>query len=109
MGSVPLTLSRICFIQVVRAGRARNSESFVFGAAMSALVAAAFIFHIANPHQVIAGRYVTLAIAPFLALAAAGIEALSAWIQAPKWRHASQAVLCSSVPLALFPAKACPA
>jgi hypothetical protein len=102
LGTLPLVLSLIGFIRVVRRPRGENPESLGFGSAMCALAAAALIFHAANPHQVIAGRYLTLAVAPFLALAAVGIETLSALIQPPEWRRASQAVLVAAVVIFFF-------
>jgi len=105
LGTLPLILSLIGFIHVVRAPRAENSELFVFGSAMSALVLAALIFHAVNPHQIFVGRYLTLAIAPLLALAAVGIDTLSALIPSPQRRRASQAVLVTTVVIAFFAAK----
>lgn len=105
LGTLPLILSLIGFIRVARARRGENSESFGFGSAMCALVAAALIFHATNPHQVFAGRYLTLAVAPILALTAAGAETLSALIRSRRWRLAPQAVLCATVLIAFFSVK----
>lgn len=105
LGTLPLILSLIGFIHVVRGRRGGNSESFGFGSAMCALVAAALIFHAVNPHQVFAGRYLTLAVAPILALTAAGAETLSALIRSRRWRLAPQAVLCATVVIAFFSVK----
>ena len=105
LGTLLLILSVIGFIRVVRGRWGENSESFGFGAAMCALVAATLIFHAVNPHQVFAGRYLTLAVAPLLALAAVGIETLSALIQSPQWRRASQAVLFATVVIVFFAGK----
>lgn len=105
LGTLPSILSLIGFIHVMRGRRAENSELFVFGSAMSALVAAAFIFHAVNPHMVFAGRYLTLAVAPLLALAAVGIDTLSALIQSPQRRRTSQAVLVTTVVITFFAAR----
>jgi hypothetical protein len=105
LGTLPLILSLVGFIRVVRGRRGENPESFGFGSAMCALVAAALIFHAVNPHQVFAGRYLTLAVAPLLALAAVGIDTLNVLIQSPQWRRASQAVLFATVVIVFFAGK----
>ena len=102
LGTLPLILSLVGFIRVVRGRRGENSESLGFGSAMCALVAAALIFHAINPHQIFVGRYLTLALAPLLALAAVGIDTLSALILLPERRRASQAVLVATIVIAFF-------
>ncbi len=102
LGTLPLILSLVGFIRVVRGRRGENSESLGFGSAMCALVAAALIFHAINPHQIFVGRYLTLALAPLLALAAVGIDTLSALILSPERRRASQAVLVATIVIAFF-------
>jgi hypothetical protein len=59
----------------------------ILPAALTALAAAAWLFHAVNPHVGIAGRYMTMAIAPLLALAPLGIGLLvNLLVRAPERR-----------------------
>jgi hypothetical protein len=59
-------------VATIRARR-RPAEAVPLTEALLALVAAAVLFHLLNPHLVSANRYLTMAIAPIIGIAMAGI------------------------------------
>jgi hypothetical protein len=59
-------------VATVRARR-RPTEAVPLTEALLALVAAAILFHLLNPHLVSANRYLTMAIAPIIGIGMAGI------------------------------------
>ncbi len=73
-------------------------EQAALAEALVALVGGALLFHVLNPHVVSAGRYIALALAPLVALAALGVTAAGALFPtAPR----TQAALAGSLMLAL--------
>jgi hypothetical protein len=58
-------------------------------AALAAMVIGAFAFHLVSPHTLSSGRYIALAIAPILGLAALGVMTLTRIMM---WRHARWSV-----------------
>ena len=62
---------------LLTAGRRRTAAAgaLALADAMTALAIAAIAFHLVSPHKVSVGRYVTLALAPIIALAFAGVHA----------------------------------
>jgi hypothetical protein len=59
-------------------------------AALAAMTIGAFAFHLLNPHTLSSGRYITLAIAPILGLAALGVMALTRRMMGPPARWSVQ-------------------
>ena len=78
MGAVTLGLALIGFIahghSLVRRGSSK--ESRLLAHAMAALFLAAMLFHILQPADVASARYVVLAVAPLIALAAVGVDVI---------------------------------
>ncbi len=66
-GGVALSRRRECIY-----GPARHQA-----AALAAMTIGAFAFHLLSPHTLSSGRYITLAVAPILGLAALGVMALT--------------------------------
>jgi hypothetical protein len=62
-----------------------NRHRAAFIPALAALVVAAALFHLLNPHKVISGRYMTLAIAPVIGLIPNGIHSVLSFIRRPQW------------------------
>jgi hypothetical protein len=62
-----------------------DRHRWAFIPSLVALVIAAALFHLLNPHKVISGRYMTLAIAPVIGLIPNGIKWLLSFIQRPHW------------------------
>jgi len=62
-----------------------DRHRWAFIPSLVALVVAAALFHLLNPHKVISGRYMTLAIAPVIGLIPNGIKWLLSFIQRPHW------------------------
>jgi dolichyl-phosphate-mannose-protein mannosyltransferase len=67
----------------------QDSVSQTIGPALTALVVAAAIFHLLNPHRGIEGRYIALTIAPLLALVPLGIGRVSAALMRSSQRRAA--------------------
>src|SRR5205807_6284365 len=71
-------------------------RAWIFGpaphhtAALAALIVGAFAFHLVSPHTLSSGRYITLAIAPILGLAALGVMGLTRWMTARRLRWSVQ-------------------
>ena len=100
-----VVLALIGFVSGVPDWRQGNVRTCPFTAAMKALLAAALLFHLANPHRIYAGRYIALAIAPLLALVPAGVEQLASIMRTPRRRLLAQVVAYAAVALTVFAAK----
>jgi len=76
VGVALLGLAIIGGAVVVARARRRPANAIPLAEALLALVAAAVLFHLLNPHQATAARYLTMAFAPIIAMAAAGVVEL---------------------------------
>lgn len=72
--------------------------------AIAALALAACVFHLLNPHQTAAGRYLLLAVAPILGLAPSATDRIIDWARSRSWGMASQVGIVAAFALAfVFP------
>ena len=91
LGTVTLLLAAVGAVVALS-----RHPAFIYGAARhqaAALVAVttgAFAFHLVNPHTLSSGRYITLAVAPILGLAALGVMALTRIVVRPYARWSVQ-------------------
>jgi hypothetical protein len=73
--------------------------------ALAALAVAAFLFHILNPHQIYAGRYIELAVAPLLGLLPVGLSRIADLIRSTARRQVFQATVLAAVVAVAFVAR----
>jgi hypothetical protein len=80
-------------IVVLRQTVTERAEDAWLGAGLSALVLSTLLFHIFNPHQVIAGRYILMAMAPMVALATSMLLRLTTYGSGERGRRLCAALL----------------
>jgi hypothetical protein len=111
MGAIPVLLALIGLVAAVRwrsleersTGHGRIDDlRAALAPALAALVIAALTFHLLNPHRVIAGRYVALALAPLFGLVPFGVKRLCAAVCPLKWHSEFQGVLFGAIVLNFF-------
>jgi hypothetical protein len=78
----------------------RSDDSLPAAKAFSALVLAAIVFHILNPHKDVAGRYLALAFAPMLGLVPLALKTGVRWTRRLRW---SLPVQVSALALVVLP------
>ena len=64
---------------------------------LAALVVAATLFHLLNPHTVYSGRYMTLSVAPMFGLLPSGFGALLGAIRRPRWQGVARVALAGGL------------
>ena len=103
LGILPILMACVGATISVFPSRARQGTlSAILPTALTALCAAALLFHLTNPHAGISGRYVTMAIAPLIALALLGVVRIAEWLApSPQWRGAIRLALAVLVAGAL--------
>jgi hypothetical protein len=77
MGIVVALLAAVGLWRVIRTTRGPAVEEPPWNAALASLLLAGLTFHLANPHLVYAGRYVTLVMPALLGLAVTGAYAIT--------------------------------
>jgi hypothetical protein len=80
LGPVTIGFAAIGLVEVWRSRRAREGTA-PLGVALVSLLVSAAMFHWLNPHKTVAGRYITVAVAPIVTLAfvGAGVAAFRAY------------------------------
>jgi hypothetical protein len=105
LGAVTLVVACIGIVEALRRqSMKRDDELSALAPAMTALVVAAFVFHILNPHRTAAGRYMALAIAPFLSLVPMGIARVGSLIPRARWWTVSHVVVLGAVAIGVLTA-----
>ena len=66
---------------------------------LSALVLSALLFHLLNPHKVMDGRYMTLAVAPIFGLLPVGVHACLGLVRRTNWHDAPHGGLTAALSL----------
>jgi hypothetical protein len=92
LGSVTLLLAAIGSAAAMSRRPWINEPARHQALALAAMTVGAFTFHLVSPHTTSSGRYMTLAIAPILGLAALGVMALTRSITARRARWAVQLI-----------------
>jgi len=77
LGPVCLILAALGFAAGLRRATRGPGSRRMVAPALGALVVGGFLFHMWNPHPTVEGRYLSLLIAPLLALAAFGVESVA--------------------------------
>jgi len=96
LGIVPVIFALIGIAAAARRTENARSEP-PWSQALVALTGAAFLFHVISPHMSYAGRHMTLALAPLLALTMAGVTTVGRFAAPPGRRKAVEAVLLALV------------
>lgn len=88
-----LAIAGLGLIRGVTSPRTNGRPGAALAPSLAALVVAATIFHLLNPHTVYTGRYMTLAVAPLFGLLPAGFGTLLNAIRSARWRNVGRVAL----------------
>jgi hypothetical protein len=106
IGPVSLGLAMIALAVVTARGRRRRDDTVPLTEAMAALVVAAILFHVLSPHRLSVDRYMTMAIAPIIALAIVGAFALAQSIRVDARRPGVASAIAIIVAIAALAGRA---
>jgi hypothetical protein len=88
-----LAIAGLGFVTAIRSPRADERAASAMVPSLAALVVAATLFHLLNPHTVFTGRYMTLSVAPMFGLLPIGFRTLLGAIRSPRWRGGARVAL----------------
>jgi len=98
LGVPLLAVAGLGFINSLAAGNRRGDrEAWAMVQGLSALLVAAVVFHLLNPHTVFTGRYLTLAVAPIFGLLPQGVGTIFGALRRPVWRAAARVALVAGM------------
>jgi len=98
LGLPVLVVAGIALLTAMRPGRASsNRPQSALIPSLAALVLAALLFHLLNPHSVFDGRYITLAVAPIFGLLPVGVRACLVVGRQSTWRNALRTGLVTAM------------
>jgi len=87
LGGVVVTLGVAGAVVTVLGSRARSRDDLPLAEALVALAVSGLLFHLLNPHSVSVSRYMTMVLAPVIALAMVAVHRASEWIDISHWRR----------------------
>ncbi|HKW01548.1 MAG TPA: glycosyltransferase family 39 protein [Vicinamibacterales bacterium] len=88
-----LAIAGLGLIVGIASPRVNGRPGAALAPSLAALVVAAALFHLLNPHTVYTGRYMTLAVAPLFGLLPSGFGTLLGAIRSARWRNAGRVAL----------------
>ena len=81
-----LAIAALSLVMDITSPKTERHPGPAMGPSLAALVVAATLFHLLNPHTVYSGRYMTLSIAPMFGLLPIGFRTLLGAVRWPRWR-----------------------
>jgi len=92
-----LAIAAVGLVAAITSPRTERHAGPAMGPSLAALVVAATLFHLLNPHAVYSGRYMTLSVAPMFGLLPIGFRSLLGAIRWPGWRGPARVALVGAL------------
>ena len=92
-----LAIAGLGLVIGMTASRTDDRPASAMGPSLAALVVAATLFHLLNPHSVYTGRYMTMAVAPMFGLLPSAFGLVLDAIRWPGWRGVARVALVGAL------------